>query len=112
MRAIGVFPSAERIENGVWKYSAGQWTWMQAHLKGLLSRDQGSPDIVTDDLIESPLPRTSDELLAVVRQNNPQIQVDANSIRKQDAQLASVKREAMPDFTVGYMYQNTDRKYL
>src|ERR1700729_467902 len=84
---------------------------IQAHLKGLLSRDQGSQDIVTEDLIETPLQRTSDELLAVVRQNNPQIQVDASSIRKQDAQLASAKREGKPDFAVGYMYQNTDRRY-
>jgi cobalt-zinc-cadmium efflux system outer membrane protein len=83
----------------------------QAHLKGLLSRDQGSPDIVTEDLIESPLKRTSAELLAVVRQNNPQIQVDASSVRKQDAQLVSAKREGKPDFELGYIYQNTDRKY-
>jgi cobalt-zinc-cadmium efflux system outer membrane protein len=84
---------------------------VQAHLKGLLNRGQGSPDVVTEDLTETPLKRTSDELLAVVRQNNPQIQVDASSIRKQDAQLASAKREGKPDFEVGYMYQNTDRKY-
>jgi cobalt-zinc-cadmium efflux system outer membrane protein len=84
---------------------------VQAHLKGLLSRDQGSPDIVTEDLTESPLKRTSGELLAVVRQNNPQIQVDASSIRKQDAQLVSAKHEGKPDFEVGYMYQNTDQKY-
>src|ERR1700751_5521753 len=84
---------------------------VQAHLKGLLSRDQGSPDIVTEDLIETPLKRTSDELLAAARQNNPEVQVDASSIRKQDAQLASAKREGKPDFEVGYMYQNTDRKY-
>src|ERR1700677_24083 len=83
----------------------------QAHLKGLLSRDQGSPDIVTEDLIANPLRRTSDELLAMVRQNNPQVQVDAGSIRKQDAQVASAKREGKPDFEVGYMYENTDRKY-
>jgi len=84
---------------------------VRAHLKGLLSRDQGSPDIVTEDLIETHPKRTSDELLAVVRQNNPQIQVDASSIRKQDAQLANSKREGKPDFEVGYIYQNTDRKY-
>jgi cobalt-zinc-cadmium efflux system outer membrane protein len=83
----------------------------QAHLKSLLSRDQGSPDIVTEDLIETPLNRSSDELLAVVKQNNPQIQVDASSIRRQDAQLASAKREGKPNFEVGYIYQNTDRKY-
>jgi outer membrane protein TolC len=84
---------------------------IQAHLKGLLNRDQGSPDIVTEDLIATPLERTSDDLLAMVRQSNPQIQVDTSSIRKQDAQLASAKREGKPDFEVGYMYQNTDRKY-
>ena len=83
----------------------------QAHLKGLLSRNPGSPDIITDDLTENPLKRTSAELLATVRQNNPQIQVDASSIRKQDAQLASASREGKPDFEVGYLYQNTDRKY-
>ncbi len=83
----------------------------QAHLKGLLSRDQGSPDIVTEDLIATPLRRTSDELLAMVRQNNPQVQVDASSIQKQDAQVASAKREGKPDFEVGYLYENTDRKY-
>jgi outer membrane protein, heavy metal efflux system len=84
---------------------------VQAHLKGLLSRDQGSPDIVTEDLIETPLNRSSDELLAVVKQNNPQIQVDASSVRRQDAQLDSAKHEGKPDFEIGYIYQNTDHKY-
>jgi outer membrane protein TolC len=84
---------------------------LQAHLKGLLNRDQGSADIVAGGLIESPLKRTSGELLALVRQNNPQIQVDSRSIQKQDAQLASARREGKPDFELGYMYQNTDRKY-
>jgi outer membrane protein TolC len=84
---------------------------IQAHLKGLLNRDQGSPDIVTEDLIATSLQRTSEELLAMVRQNNPQIQVDASSIRRQDAQVASAKREGKPDFEVGYLYENTDRKY-
>jgi len=83
----------------------------QAHLKGLLNRDQGSADIVTEDLAENPLKRSSQELLAMVRQSNPQIQVDASSIRKQDAQLASAKREGKPDFELGYTYENTDRKY-
>jgi hypothetical protein len=84
---------------------------IQAHLKGLLSRDQGSPDIITEDLAATPLQRSSDELLAMVRQNNAQIQVDASSIRKQDAQVASARREGKPDFEVGYVYENTDRKY-
>jgi cobalt-zinc-cadmium efflux system outer membrane protein len=84
---------------------------LQAHLKGLINRDQGSPNIVTEDLTESTLKRASAELLAMVRQNNPQILVDASSIQKQDAQVASAKRESKPDFELGYMYENTDRKY-
>jgi outer membrane protein, heavy metal efflux system len=89
-----------------------QQMWqMQAHLKGLLDRDQQSPDIVTEDLTESQLKATSDELLAVVEKNNPQLQVDASAIQKQDAQVASAKREGKPDFELGYMYQNTNRRY-
>jgi outer membrane protein, heavy metal efflux system len=88
-----------------------QMEQVEAHLKGLLNRDQGSPDIVTEDLIETPLKQSSEDLLALVRQNNPRIKVDASSIQKQDAQLQSAKREGKPDFEVGYMYQNTDRKY-
>ena len=84
---------------------------LQAHLKGLLSRAQDTPDIVTEDLTESPLRQASADLLAMVRQNNPQILVDASSIQKQDAQVASAKRETKPDFELGYMYENTDRKY-
>ena len=84
---------------------------IQAHLKGLLNRDQQSPDIVTEDLTETPLKAASDELLALVKKNNPQIQVDASAIQKENAQVASAQREGKPDFELGYMYQNTDRKY-
>jgi cobalt-zinc-cadmium efflux system outer membrane protein len=84
---------------------------LQAHLKGLLDRDQESPDIVAVDLAESPLHQTSNTLLAMVRKNNPQIQTDESYIRKEDAEVASAKREGKPDFDLSYMYQNTDRKY-
>lgn len=89
-----------------------QQMWqVQAHLKGLLNRDQGSPDIITSDLTETPLKTTPEELLALVKRNNPQIQVDASAIQTQDARVASAEREGKPDFEVGYMYQNTDRRY-
>lgn len=89
-----------------------QQMWqVQAHLKSLLNRDQVSPDIVTEDLSETSLKFTSGDLLALVRQHNPQIHVDSRAIQKQDAQVALAKREGKPDFELGYMYQNTDRKY-
>jgi|SRR6185312_13508834 len=84
---------------------------LQAHLKGLLNRDQASPDIVTEDLAENALKESSAALLSLVKQNNPQTQTDAKEIEKQDAAVASAKFEGKPDFEVGYMYQNTDRKY-
>jgi outer membrane protein TolC len=88
-----------------------QMGMVEAHLKSLLNRDQASPDIVTDGLSETPLRSTSNDLLSAIHQNNPQVQVDASVIQKQDAQVASAKREGKPDFEVGYLYQNTDRKY-
>ncbi len=84
---------------------------IQAALKGVLHRDQASPDIVTEPLSESTVQLSSAQLLKLVRQHNPQVQVDAGSVRKEDAQLASAKREGKPDFGLSYMYQNTDRKY-
>jgi outer membrane protein TolC len=89
-----------------------QQMWqVQAHLKGLLNRDQASPDIVTEDLSETLLKLSATELLSLVQKNNPQMQVDANAVQRQDAQVTSARREGKPDFELGYMYQNTDRKY-
>jgi outer membrane protein TolC len=84
---------------------------IEAHLKGLLHRDQGSPDIVTEVLVENPLRLSSTELLQLVQQQNPQIQVDSSSVSKGDAALASARRESKPDFGLAYMYQQNDRKY-
>jgi len=84
---------------------------VEAHLKGLLHRDQASPDIVTEDLIETSHKLGSSELLALVQKGNPQIQVDASDIQRQDAQVVSAKQEGKPDFELGYQYQNTDRKF-
>jgi hypothetical protein len=84
---------------------------IQAHLKGLLHRDQTSPDIVAENLAETPLRTTATEIVALIQKQNPQVQIDASAVRKQDAQLASAKREGKPDFELGYQYENTDRKY-
>ena len=88
-----------------------QMAQVEANLKGLLHRDQSSPDIVTADLVESPLLPASAELLQMVREHNPQVQVDASSVSKEGAALASAKREGKPDFGLAYMYQQTNRKY-
>jgi cobalt-zinc-cadmium efflux system outer membrane protein len=83
----------------------------EADLKALLHRNQDSPDIVAEGLRENPLEDTSDQLLAMVREQNPQIQVDASSVRAENATLASAKRDGKPDFGFSYMWQQNDRKY-
>jgi outer membrane protein TolC len=83
----------------------------EADLKGLLHRNQGSLDIVAEPLEENPLRLTSAELLQMVRQHDPQIQVDESSVNQRNAALASAKREGKPDFDLAYMYQQNDRKY-
>ena len=83
----------------------------EAHLKGLLHRDQSSADIVTEPLQQTTITTTITELLNNVRKLNPEVQADAAMIRQQDAKLASAKQEGKPDFDLSYMYQNTDPKY-
>lgn len=83
----------------------------EADLKGLLRRDQDSPDIVAFPLRDSPLNYTAAELLAMVWKQNPQIEVDSSSVRAESAALASAKQDGKPDFVLGYMYQQNDRKY-
>ena len=80
----------------------------QAHLKGLLSRDQGSPDIVTEDLTATPLRRTSDELLAMVRQNNPQVQVDA-SLHSEAGRAGGVRKAGGQAGLRGWLYVREHR---
>lgn len=83
----------------------------EADLKGLLHRDQESPDIVAEALQESPLRHTSAQLLGMVLGRNPQIQVDTSAVRAQNAALASAQRDGKPDFGLAYMWQQNDRKY-
>src|ERR1700757_3917275 len=44
-----------------------QMGMVQAHLKSLLNRDQASPDVVTDVLIETPLKASAADLLGLAR---------------------------------------------
>lgn len=84
---------------------------LEAHLKGLLDRNQDTPDIVPEPLTETPLLSSSADLLARLREHNPQLGVDRRSIVSEDANVALAERERKPDFDLSYMYQNTDRKY-
>ena len=84
---------------------------LEVELKRLLNRPQESPDIQTEPLAERALTQSASELLNLARQQNPSIQVQQAMLAKTGLQVELAKKEFRPDFSVQYMYQNTDRKF-
>jgi cobalt-zinc-cadmium efflux system outer membrane protein len=83
----------------------------QAELKRVLRRAQDSADIVAEPLAVTPLPLTTDELLARAGEQNPDVQQRAAMVRKGQSEVDLARREFRPDFGLSYMYQNTDRRF-
>ena len=84
---------------------------LEAQLKQLLNRPQSNPDIQTEPLAARPLTRSGSELLALVKEQNPSVQVQQAMVAKTESQVALAKKESRPDFGIQYMYENTDRKF-
>jgi len=83
----------------------------QARLKQLLHRAQDSPDIYPDPLIATSFAIAPQELQSQLRSSNPTLLLDADTVEKQKAQLASASRDSRPDFNVGYDFQLTGEGY-
>jgi len=83
----------------------------QAQLKKLLNRAPDEASITADDLTETPLNYTSDELLAKVRTENPDISVEQEMVRKQSLQVEIARKDRYPDFSVQYMWQHTAEQF-
>jgi outer membrane protein, heavy metal efflux system len=81
---------------------------LEAQLKQLLNRSQGSPDIETADLTETPLAQTYDDLLAAAQAQNPELAGAQKMIEKQSLQVDLARKDFYPDFNVQYMWQRTD----
>src|ERR1700730_12851011 len=81
---------------------------LEAQLKQLLNRPQGSPDIETADLTETPLTQTYDDLLAAAQAQNPELVGAQKMIEKQSLQVDLARKDFYPDFNVQYMWQRTD----
>ena len=84
---------------------------LEAQLKQLLNRPQSSPDVETEPLAARGLSRTAPELLALIKEQNPSVQVQQAMRAKAESQVALAKKEFKPDFGIQYMYENTDRKF-
>jgi cobalt-zinc-cadmium efflux system outer membrane protein len=83
----------------------------QAQLKKILNRPPDSVDISVDDLTETPLGYTSEELLAKVRTQNPDVTGEQEMVRKQSLQVEMARKDRYPDFTVQYMWQHTAQQF-
>jgi len=81
---------------------------LQAELKQLLGRPQTSPDLVTEEISESAVTRTSDELLSAAQSNNPQISGARKSVDRQNIAIEIAKKDFYPDFNAQFMWQRTD----
>jgi cobalt-zinc-cadmium efflux system outer membrane protein len=84
---------------------------LEAQLKQLLGRDQDSADLQAEPLKERAIPYSSSQLLQLAGQQNPAIGSWQAALRQAQSQVALARQEFRPDFSVQYMYQNTDRKF-
>jgi cobalt-zinc-cadmium efflux system outer membrane protein len=80
---------------------------LEAQLKQILNRPQESPDIVTENLVTTPLRYSAADLLQKTRENNPDVRAHAAMVRGQETQVELAHKEFRPDFSVGYMYEHT-----
>ncbi len=83
----------------------------EALLKKLLNRGPDGADIDAGDVTETPLNITSDELLAKVRTQNPDVAAGQEMTRRQSLQVEIARKDRYPDFTVQYMWQHTGQPF-
>ncbi len=80
---------------------------LEAALKQVLNRPYDSPDITVEELAETPLPYTSEELLERVRSGNPGVTAGQAAVRRQGLQLELARKDFYPDFSVEYLWEHT-----
>lgn len=80
---------------------------LEAQLKQLLNRPQDSEDITTEQLTETSLPYSSDDLLSAVRSGNPEVGVQHEMVQDRGLGVELAKKDFYPDFNVQYMYEHT-----
>jgi len=84
---------------------------LEAQLKQFLDRAQDSPDIITEPLTQRTLPYSAAQLLQLAQEQNPDIGMQRAMLRQTQSKVALAQKEFRPDFSLQYMYQNTDRKF-
>jgi cobalt-zinc-cadmium efflux system outer membrane protein len=81
---------------------------LEAQIKQLLGRLQGSPDIVADTLSARSLSFSAPALFEKASEHNPDVRSKQASIEQQETQVELAHKNFRPDFNVQYMYQHTN----
>ncbi len=84
---------------------------LEAQLRQILNRPSDSPDLVAEELTETLLPYTSDELLARVRTENPEVRAEREMVQQQNLQVALAHKDFYPDFNLQYMWQHNAEQF-
>jgi outer membrane protein, heavy metal efflux system len=84
---------------------------LQAQLRQILNRLPGQPDVLPMPLTETPLSYTVDELLAMLRDQNPEVRAQEEMVRHQSLQVELAKKDFYPDFNVQYMWEHTAEQF-
>ena len=84
---------------------------VQAELKRILRRPQGSPDIVTEPLSATSLRYARAELLGRVREQNPDVREQSAMVRRDQTAVDLAHKEFLPDFGLSYVYEHTSSSF-
>lgn len=84
---------------------------LEAQLKQILNRPPDSANVVTTAMVETNLPYNSDELLSMVRTQNPEVASEQEMVRRQGLQVELAHKDFYPDFNVQYMWQHTAAQF-
>ena len=84
---------------------------LEALMKQVLGRAQGSPDIGTVPLSQTVLTQSDTELLNRVRDQNPDVRSRSEMMRRQESEVELSHEEFKPDFNVSYSYEHTADRF-
>ena len=80
---------------------------VQAQLKQILNRVPDAPDVAAGELTLTELAYSSNELLARVRGQNPDVTAKQEAVNHESLQVELAHKDFLPDFNVQYMWQHT-----
>ena len=89
----------------------GLMNTQQALLRKLLNRPQDSPDITAEPLVETPMRYSADELMAKVRETNPSVSGQEETVKRQSLAVEMARKDRYPDFNMQYMWQHTASQF-